>query len=361
MNGRRPFITQHDNPLVPDELDRVLEREEVERYVARVRRGDFTPQPKQHWTDQFPKPQEGGSHWDMEKILANWAALYGAAPSAARLLEPSPSPGSIQPTVRLVASRPSARASGASSTRRSNVTNDALVNQTVEDIMRERKVGKRWAYAILRQQTEEKATQAPVPHNQRERVLEILYRSDGFIRDSRMLTKALHDEGSEIDGHDTTKVLWSLQKTNHVKFREHQNPRYLYAIKLTDQGKRDGHRLVQARAVDDNELLPADDAGTMSTVEAVEEAYGVKYAEPVVEAPPAPQPEPPKGLSLASYPAINDLHERSLKAQKLAEAARLLEEAGEDDLALNLMGKTEFSTLEREVLDVFEKLGVSWA
>lgn len=238
------------------------------------------------------------------------------------------------------------------------MTTDVLVSQTVEDIMRERKVGKRWAYAILRQQTEEKATQAPVPHNQRERVLEILYRSDGYIRDSRMLNKALHDEGYEIDGHDTTKVLWSLQKTNHVKFREHQNPRYLYAIKLTDQGKTDGHRLVTKAPPAPPEPEPPAVVEEQPREEAVSLAVAAVVVPEEQEIIPVPA-EP--SLSLASYPAINDLHERSLKAQKLAEAARLLEEAGEDDIALNLMGKTEFTALEREVLDVFDKLGVPWA
>lgn len=245
------------------------------------------------------------------------------------------------------------------------------MTSVVDDYARELGISKRWAYELLRQQSEAEATQVPIPHNQRERVLSILYRRGDEIRNSISLNAALHEEGFETDGHDTTKVLWSLQKTNHVKFREHQSPRYLYAIRLTDQGKADAYRLVTTPP-------------------------GVPQVTMVVEPEREPEPEPDEAVlfqclywsehqhsennpptqecvdefqarlrardpvAASSYPSITKLRERSTKAQKLIEAARLLEEAGEDDIALALMGKTEFSDLEVETLEILEKLGVRW-
>lgn len=228
---------------------------------------------------------------------------------------------------------------------------------TVEDIMRERGVGKRYAYSILRQMATEQYAEAEVPTNQRERVLAILYRSDGSIPNSRDLMLALQEEGYAIDGHDTTKVLWSLQKTNHVKFREHQNPKYLYAIRLTAQGKADGRKYATKPKHE-----PVEEALEAIPFDELPEGMSI-YAEPTtvelsvpVQAETVPvQRAKPWTLDMEGFPAFREIRDRARKAQKLTEAAKLLEEAGEDEMALNLIGKTEFTPLEEEVIEILKR------
>jgi hypothetical protein len=245
------------------------------------------------------------------------------------------------------------------------VTNDAYIDMsanamshgpepsieslTVDDIMRERKVGKRYAYEILKRLSEEQNLATAVPDNQRERVLAVLYKTGA--RDTNALKDALHRDGYEVDGHDTTKVMWSLQKTGHVKFRERQSPRMLYAIKLTDKGRQDGRKYLNGKKREDpptEERSPVNiDADRITPPE--EYAVSQPEPEPVVDRPAAYWVDHPE-----EWPAINDLRERAAKAQKLGAAAKILEEVGEDDMVLALMGKTEFTPLEREVIDILD-------
>jgi len=219
-----------------------------------------------------------------------------------------------------------------------------ITTQTVEDIMRERGVGKRYAYSILKQMSEEQNTSDAVPDNQRERILAVLYR--GGINNSQELKAALHHDGYEINGHDTVKVLWSLQKTGHVKFRERQSPRMLFAIRLTDLGKTDGRKYA-TRPIKEVELVEVS----------------------VVAEPPAPTwtvteqevNEGQPGLpwiagNMKDWPALLDLRDRANRAKKLNAAAKILEEAGEDDMVLALMAKTDFTPLETEVIRLLEYL-----
>lgn len=236
------------------------------------------------------------------------------------------------------------------------------VEATVESIMADRKVGRKYAYAILRQMQQERYAGAPVPNNQRERVLSILYRSDGEIRTSNELMESLQQEGYAIDGHDATKVLWSLQKTNHVRFREHQNPKYLYGIALTAQGKADAKKIVTRKP--EVEEIHATIEPVVEKEPEVEvgivQAVGGPYSEDAILVPVPDEPEPP----LAFYPWPNGMgdafrlvRDRAIKAQKLNAAAKLLEEAGEDDMVLALMGKTDFTPLEQEVIEILKLYG----
>jgi hypothetical protein len=60
------------------------------------------------------------------------------------------------------------------------------------------------------------------------------------------------------------------------------------------------------------------------------------------------------------FPGINKVMERSEKVAKLTAAAKLLEEAGEDDMALGVMAKTEFEPLELEIIHFVERYGKDW-
>ena len=61
--------------------------------------------------------------------------------------------------------------------------------------------------------------------------------------------------------------------------------------------------------------------------------------------------------SMGGWPAFRDIRERALKATKINAAAKLLEEAGEDEIALTLMDKTFFGTLEEEVVKLLQHFG----
>jgi Fe2+ or Zn2+ uptake regulation protein len=270
---------------------------------------------------------------------------------------------------------------------------------TVDQIAKARGVTKRYAYSILRKAQAAKMD-VPVPTNQRELILTILHRSGDYIRNTDMLSEAVHETGSKLPPHDVTKVLWSLQKTQHVRFRERANG-MLYAIKLTAEGKKAAIKLTTDHLFepDDNELLPTD-AGTMSTVEEIvtevgpdgqDEAYARvdEHIAKVVEgarklqeevnalgAGPKPgnsgpgsdedwgptlpeQQDPPvpwfRG-NLGGWPSIRSVRDRHLKAVKIRAAAALLEEAGEDDTVLALLDKITFTPLEEEVVQLLRFL-----
>ena len=202
---------------------------------------------------------------------------------------------------------------------------DRLVMMTVDQIMREQGVGKKRAFMIRRRLSEE-AHDEPVPNNQRERVIDFLQRKK--VRTSNDLTRELQGEGYAIDDHDATKVLWSLQKTGHVKFRERPHG-LLYAIRLTEAGA---------------------DYETTSSV--MPKAYVDEGFELIPDIHVITRPWI-KG-NLGGWPAIRELRDRARKNTKLTQAAKLLEEVGEDDIALDLMTKTSFTSLEEEVISLLE-------
>jgi hypothetical protein len=60
--------------------------------------------------------------------------------------------------------------------------------------------------------------------------------------------------------------------------------------------------------------------------------------------------------SLGGWPTFRAIRDRYNRALKLNAAAKLLEEAGgQDEMVLTLMGETEFTTLENEVLELLKK------
>jgi hypothetical protein len=254
-----------------------------------------------------------------------------------------------------------------------------ITTLTVDQLARERGVSKRYAYALMRRAQAAKMD-VPIPTNQREMILTILYRSDGYIRNTDDLSAAVHESGSTLPPHDVTKTLWSLQKSQYVRFRERANG-MLYAIKLTPEGKK-AAKAVLRPVVDDNELLPAD-AGTMSTVEeieppvvrdestaTVEEDGSVTrhtrvVADFVVEGGPVitevlTQPDEPavpwfRG-NMGGWPSMREVRDRHLKATKIKSALALLEEVGEDDAVLSLLDKITFTPLEEEVVQLLRFL-----
>lgn len=231
-----------------------------------------------------------------------------------------------------------------------------MTELTVDQIAAERGITKRWAYEVLRQQHEAEAL--PVPANQREAILTLLFRDD-TIKTSYDLTQALHHNGHSLSAHDTTKTLWSLQKTGHVKFRERQKPRFLYAIKLTDLGRNEARDLMLRDATEQQEaateavLDELVDEGLVEEVIQVDAEIAEEEEVPVLNTDDYVLMSQP---ITANHPAIADVRDRARKAKRLATAAQILEEVGEDEMALTLMGKTEFTPLELEVIDILEHM-----
>jgi hypothetical protein len=235
------------------------------------------------------------------------------------------------------------------------------MSMRIEDIMRERGVGKKRAYAIRREQGNEIHSEA-VPTNQRARVLNILLRKSDLINNSQELMQELQGEGYAIDGHDAIKVLWSLQKTQHVKFRERTHPRAgLFGIRLTSLGRADAQAwepepeplelALESEPVPESEPGPTD---LSDVVEVAQRAAAMQQAVNDLGAGP-PETNHVFFFDADFYPAISAVRDRARKARKISAALRILEEVGEDEAALALMSKIEFSELEQEVINLLER------
>jgi hypothetical protein len=295
-----------------------------------------------------------------------------------------------------------------SSTKRSSAMTSALStheytaphnNPQVAQIMKEKGVGRKRAYVLLRQSRAAEAGDVEVPQTQRVQVLGSLVNHAGSSKNAKDLLDQLHADGVKIDMHDTVKSLWSLQKTRFVSFRERGNPSTLYAIKVTDQGLSayaDMRERLAEQEVDTflvaqsyrtfqpmvetvstvEEVDPAaleafhDQAIADAELDAVEGVHTVKPSQAIVETilPGTPewaasevaleeQRRSEYGFDVKEFPLICAIRDRARKEAVLTQAARLLEEAGEDDIALTVMGRTEYTDLELEVKTMLHSIG----
>ncbi|MEY2668627.1 MAG: hypothetical protein RJA59_1265 [Pseudomonadota bacterium] len=234
-------------------------------------------------------------------------------------------------------------------------------NEAVALIMAEKGVNRRRAYAMLREQKMAEIDTSGVGQGQRVAVLTCLITNPEAGRDAPVLLDALHRAGVKIDMHDTVKTLWALQKTRYVQFRE-RGGRSLYAIKITDEGLEAYERMsstppaIQEVAVLSNVLALANDVivqeaeklepDVVEDLQRWEEPAGDEYVKrPWI-----------KG-NLGGWPCIRDILDRAEKATKINAAAKLLEEVGEDAVALELLDKTQFNPLEDEIIDLLKKMG----
>lgn len=227
-----------------------------------------------------------------------------------------------------------------------------LTTMTVDQIATHRGIGKRHAYSLLRRASEAKMD-VPVPSNQRELILSILYRSDGNIRNTDDLSAAVHDVGSKLPPHDVTKVLWSLQKSQYVRFRERANGS-LFAIKLTTEGLEAARRRASTEPEAEEqspEPGPEPNEWPFPEENTVVETSLTTHPDLLIVALPWIQG------SMDGYPVMRALRDRAIKAQKLNAAAKILEEAGEDDMVLAIMAKTEVTGLEAEVINLLRHFG----
>ena len=229
----------------------------------------------------------------------------------------------------------------------------------VARIMRERGVGRRRATHLATKAAAESIDVSDVDMSQKESVLRTIIKYEA--RNSQTLLETMNHNGYTIDGHDVVKMLWACQKMGWVTFRErkggygkHGERPKIFAIKVTSAGY--GH--VQERAVEEVSSPPVN-GGSI--------------------APPIPEPEPPKPqqpveaggnqahtlslrneektsrIDLHDYPLVLELMKRGEKGIFLANAAQILESAGEEDLALAVMEKNQFTPLEDEVIRLVRK------
>jgi hypothetical protein len=241
-------------------------------------------------------------------------------------------------------------------------------NEAVALIMAEKGINRRRAYAMIREQKSAEIDTSSIGQGQRVAVLTCLIAHPEAGRDATLLLDELHGAGIKIDMHDTVKTLWALQKTQYIIFRE-RGGRSLYAIKVTDAGLA---WIASLKPKFNYEVLPEP---VVETVEEVpEEALRVfrnaqKFqkeidelgaGKPLVldkENDPDYIKRPWFKGNLGGWPSFRDIRDRALKATKINAAAKLLEEAGEDEIALTLLGKTEFTPLEEEVVDLLRRMG----
>jgi Fe2+ or Zn2+ uptake regulation protein len=229
-------------------------------------------------------------------------------------------------------------------------------NEAVAQIMAERGVNRRRAYELLRAQKLAEVDTSSVGQGQRIAVLTCLITHPESGRDATVLLDALHRAGVKIDMHDTVKTLWVLQKTRYVQFREKGN-RSLYAIKITDEGLRAYGEMsappaAQEVAVLSHVLELADEV--IEQEEKAAEPERVVLSSMEFTVPLTPKPWPP---DMEGWPALRDIRNRAEKAAKIGAALKLLEEVGEEDIALTLMGRIEFTELEEEVINLLKIMG----
>ena len=219
-------------------------------------------------------------------------------------------------------------------------------------IMREKGVGRAQAYKLLREETAAAIDTSDVSHSQKELVLTTII--DQGIRNSIGLDHAL----PAIPRHDVHKLLWACQKMGWVTFRERKasygtngKPK-LYAIKVLPEGYAAAKTVVSPKPKEEvtiQEQLDSDIVGNDNAMASAEAMASAQLSEAeVVE---TRKPTEVQGLrDLSFYTLIEELLQRADKADQLEKAAEILEAAGEDDLATQVITKVSFTPLEKEVI-----------
>lgn len=181
--------------------------------------------------------------------------------------------------------------------------------------------------------------------NQRDRIIAVLLENanaKGYVRDMDIAGIA---RITGIDLHDVAKHLWGLQKQGLVGFStKHVHGRTVpYRFRLTSRSLRDG---VSERTEWPSEAADSQPGiqGPVTTVAAV-----VPVPQDVLDDAAVMDARPP-GFTREAFPEIFTLIEREEKRDVIEQAARALEQAGLDDLAVQALDAVPpMSALEAEV------------
>lgn len=227
-------------------------------------------------------------------------------------------------------------------------------NPAVARIMAEQGVGRTRAYAIWRDQQTNRIDTSNVSSSQRLAVMSCLVNKG--VADISAINNLFHAEGIRITPHDITKTLWALQKARWVKFRERGNG-HLYAIKVRDEGLAGYAQLMEHRADEatkNGHPEPAVEYENPSEDPTFPEALAAAYVDEEQEENIVARARPV--IPIADFPLIFALVKRAKTVEKLNAAARLLEEAGEDEMAIDVMDKANLSPLEQEVINLIARV-----
>jgi hypothetical protein len=165
-----------------------------------------------------------------------------------------------------------------------------------------------------------------------------------------------------VPEHRLAHVLWDLQKRGLLTFRERKlgTSTMLTGLRITSQGRkvmeaiaREEEGAVIAVAVPEPTTWAGGKQPTVTLIDAVTGSTTEIEVEPRIAPPPTDGGwvEPLPVIPGAMYPLLKDLLRRDRAHDKLAQAAKLLEEAGQEDLALLTLEKTrEFTVIEEEMV-----------
>jgi hypothetical protein len=224
-----------------------------------------------------------------------------------------------------------------------------------------------------------------------EGILDIL--KNGPVKEIDELRLALGFKGRHANNHDVTAAVWSLQKRDLVTFYERKNGHnsVLSQMKLTRRGLQEmGLAPVKDSANPDavkssKELKRPSPVGKDMTEakhhhwiakgSEIEIENGAPKTEPEVIATPAYKPEDVKlpkepnqnekpersidddlALVMRNFKLIPQILEKRTSSTKLEAAAELLIDAGQEEMAQDLMGKATLSPLEKEIADYVQRV-----
>lgn len=252
-------------------------------------------------------------------------------------------------------------------------------NDEVAAIMAETGLGRRAAYDVVRKRKADQIDINGIGQGQRTAVMAILISKPDAGKNTDTLIAAMHDAGIKIDGHDVQKTLWALDKAGHVTFRARTlggRKTVVWAIKPTPAGLSayDFERSLSLEGLEGPTIFESAPPALVTITEVVDDTPEPEETEVVVhvlENAKALQEEldkmgagrqplyraRPWAGDMEDWPAFRSVRERARKADKINQAAKLLEEAGEEDIALTLMGRTDFNPLEEEVIRLLHVMG----
>ena len=206
---------------------------------------------------------------------------------------------------------------------------DDLVGLSIEEIAERRGVGVRQAYALY--QRANRPADVPVTSPQKQAILTALDHG-GAATVAELQEKAKVLGGVYLDAHSLTHVVWSLQKQRLVRFRERKN---------RDAGS--------ASALTAIKLTPTGAAALMTLRNGVHADAVIVAATPEVTQP---------GPTLVAYPRLVDLLERASRAALVRQAVKLLEQAGEDEVSLELLERHTLTDVEEQMVGLLASLEV---
>ena len=123
-------------------------------------------------------------------------------------------------------------------------------NLEVQRIMAERGVGMKHAYAIAKREAAAAVDTSDVTLSQKLEVLKVLITNGATVNDSNDVARIMREQGSTIDGHDLTKMLWACQKSGWITLRERKasgNRAAIHGIRLRDRGLEAYHDAISRR------------------------------------------------------------------------------------------------------------------